>query len=158
MFDILMDEIWRFVSYDGLLLSFHNNFSNRVSKGRDVPGQTGTGRPVVPLSRDNEGTSVPVSLCPGTKKFCLSRCPEKLHCPVPLETLVWSNLRSQPEVGPGKAKFLPRLLCWEKSSLPFSKVLTTQADIKDVMWDRIFVLHQINSDCISSSVSGPCFS
>ena len=23
----------------------------------------------------------------GTKKFCLSCCPEKLHCPVPLETL-----------------------------------------------------------------------
>ena len=33
----------------------------RVSTGRDVPGQTGTGRPVVPLSRDK-------------KKF-LSRCP-----------------------------------------------------------------------------------
>ena len=37
----------------------------RVSKGRDVPrdvqGQTGTGRPVVPLSRD--------------KKIFLSRCP-----------------------------------------------------------------------------------
>ena len=31
---------------------------------------------------------VPLSLCPGTKKFCLSRCPEKLHCPVPLETLI----------------------------------------------------------------------
>ena len=70
---------------------------NRVSKGRDVrqdvPGQTGTGRPVVPLSRDKkvsmspcpfvlgqksfactdvplswdkDGTSVPLSLCPGT--------------------------------------------------------------------------------------------
>jgi hypothetical protein len=26
----------------------------RVSTGRDVPGQTGTGRPVVPLSRDKE--------------------------------------------------------------------------------------------------------
>ena len=49
--------------------------------------------PVVPLSRDNEGTSVPLSLCPGTKKFCLSRCPfvpgqgqeqmsrDKLLCP-----------------------------------------------------------------------------
>ena len=96
---------------------------NRVSKGRDVPrdvpGQTGTGRPFVPLSRDKkkflsrcpfvpgqgqeqmsrDGTGqsqkiparpvpwqdfelVPLSLCPGTKKFCLSRCPEKLHCPV----------------------------------------------------------------------------
>ena len=44
--------------------------------------------PVVPLSRDNKGTSVPLSLCPGTKKFWLSRCPEKLSCPVPLETLI----------------------------------------------------------------------
>ena len=52
----------------------------RVSKGRDVPrdvpGQSGTGRPVVPLSRD--------------KKNSLSRCPfvpgqEKFPCPaVPL--------------------------------------------------------------------------
>ena len=32
-----------------------------VSKERDVPGQTGTGRPVIPLSRD--------------KKKLLSRCP-----------------------------------------------------------------------------------
>ena len=35
---------------------------------------------------------VPLSLCPGTKKFCLSRCPEKFHCPVPLETLVGNSL------------------------------------------------------------------
>ena len=46
---------------------------SRVSKGRDVPGQTGTGRPVVPLSRD--------------KKVSLSRCPfvpgqEHFPCPV----------------------------------------------------------------------------
>ena len=31
---------------------------------------------------------VPSSLCPGTMKKLLSRCPEKLYCPVPLETLV----------------------------------------------------------------------
>jgi hypothetical protein len=87
----------------GLLIQW-SRVGFRVSKGRDVPGQTGAGRPVVPLSRDkkvslsrcpfvpgqksfacpvvplsrdNEGTSVPLSLCP--KKFC---------CPVPLETLV----------------------------------------------------------------------
>ena len=48
--------------------------------------------PVVPLSRDNEGTSVSLSLCPGTKHFCLSRCPKKLHCPVPLETLVSNEM------------------------------------------------------------------
>ena len=49
---------------------------------------------IVPLSQDNEGTSVPLSLCPGTKKFCLSRCPEKLHRPVPLETLLASKWQS----------------------------------------------------------------
>ena len=38
-----------------------------VSKGRDVPGQTGTGRPVVPLSRDKKILPVPLSLCPGTR-------------------------------------------------------------------------------------------
>ena len=31
---------------------------------------------------------VQLSLCPGTRKKFLSRCPEKLRCPVPLETLV----------------------------------------------------------------------
>ena len=31
---------------------------------------------------------VPLSLCPGTRNKFLSRCPEKLRCPVPLETLV----------------------------------------------------------------------
>ena len=41
--------------------------SSRVSKGRDVPGQSGTGRPGTIL--------VPLSLCPGTKKVSLSRCP-----------------------------------------------------------------------------------
>ena len=46
-------------------------------------------------SRDKPGRDVPLSLCPGTKKFCLSRCPfvpgqgqeqmsrDKLLCPGP---------------------------------------------------------------------------
>ena len=42
----------------------------RLSTGRDVPrdvpGQTGTGRPAVPLSRDKDIFLVPLSLCPGT--------------------------------------------------------------------------------------------
>ena len=29
-----------------------------------------------------------LSLCPGTMKKLLSLCPQKLHCPVPLETLI----------------------------------------------------------------------
>jgi hypothetical protein len=32
-----------------------------------------------------------LSLCPGTTRKLLSLCPEKLHCPVPLETLVIFN-------------------------------------------------------------------
>ena len=55
-----------------------------VSKERDVPGQTGTGRPVIPLSRDKkkllsqchivlgqgqEQMSRDKLLCPGTKRF-----------------------------------------------------------------------------------------
>ena len=56
----------------------------RVSKGRDVPGQTGTGRPVVPLSRDKKVLPVPLSLCPGTKN---------ISCPgVPLS---WDKGRSK---------------------------------------------------------------
>ena len=35
---------------------------------------------------------VPLSLCPGTMKELLSLCPKKLHCPVPLETLVHIQL------------------------------------------------------------------
>ena len=34
---------------------------------RDVPGQTGTGHPVVPLSRDKKVLPVPLSLCPRTR-------------------------------------------------------------------------------------------
>ena len=44
--------------------------------------------PIVPLSRDNEWTSVPLSLCPGTMKKLLSLCPAGQENSVPLETLV----------------------------------------------------------------------
>jgi hypothetical protein len=37
-----------------------------ISTGQDILGQTGTGRPVVPLSRDKK-ILVPVSLCPGKR-------------------------------------------------------------------------------------------
>ena len=62
----------------GLLIQW-SGVGFRVSKGQDVPGQTGAGGPVVPLSRD--------------KKVSLSRCPfvpgqgqeqmsqDKLLCP-----------------------------------------------------------------------------
>ena len=42
------------------------------------------------------------SLCPGTTKELLSLCPEKLHCPFSLETLIWikyfleANSQKQP--------------------------------------------------------------
>ena len=48
-------------------LTLYRAAGTRVSKGRDVPGQTGTGRPVVPLSWDIKKILVPVSLCPGPR-------------------------------------------------------------------------------------------
>ena len=51
---------------------------SRVSKERDVPGQTGTVRPVVPLSRDKK-IFVPVSLCPGQGQEQMSQ--DKHLCP-----------------------------------------------------------------------------
>jgi hypothetical protein len=42
---------------------------SRVSKGRDVPGQSGTGRPVVPLSRDKKVSFSCCPFVPGQKKF-----------------------------------------------------------------------------------------
>ena len=51
----------------------------------------GTGQPVKIPSRPvpwQDFEFVPLSLCPGTTKKLLSLCPEKLHCPVPLETLI----------------------------------------------------------------------
>ena len=48
-----------------------------------VPDFDRLSRPVPAL-----GKILSPSLCPRTMKKLLSRCPEKLHCPVPLETLV----------------------------------------------------------------------
>ena len=50
---------------------------DRLSKSRPVPWQ--------------DFELVPLSLCPGTRKEFLSLCPEKLHCPVPLETLDYTS-------------------------------------------------------------------
>ena len=56
--------------------------------------------PIVPLSRDNEWTSVPLSLCPGTMKRLLSRCPfvpgqQRDFCP-----FVWGTRKSCPGGNP----------------------------------------------------------
>ncbi len=40
-----------------------------VPLSRDVPGQTGTGSPAVPLSQAKAVFLVPVSLCPGTRAW-----------------------------------------------------------------------------------------
>ena len=40
------------------------------------------------VSRDNEGTSVPLSLCPGTMKRLLSLCPAGQENSVPLKALI----------------------------------------------------------------------
>ena len=63
---------------------------DRVSKGRDVPrdvpGQTGTGRPVVPLSRDKKVSLSRRPFVPGQKSFAcpavpLSRDKGRSKCP-----------------------------------------------------------------------------
>ena len=60
--------------------------STRVSTGRDVPGQTGTGRPVVPLSRDKKVSLSRCPFVPGQKSFAcpavpLSRDKGRSKCP-----------------------------------------------------------------------------
>ena len=76
--------------YEYLWATFSKYVWIRVSTGRDVPrdvpGQTGTGRPVVPLSRDKKFLPVPLSLCPGTKNIScpgvpLSRDKGRSKCP-----------------------------------------------------------------------------
>ena len=76
-----------------------------LDKGTEVPSLSrdkGTTGQAQNLAMGRDGTAclksrpvpwqdfelVPLSLCPGTTKKLLSRCPEKLHCPVPLETLI----------------------------------------------------------------------
>ena len=57
-----------------------------VSKERDVPGQTGTGRPVIPLSRDKKISLSRRPFVPGQKSFAcpavpLSRDKGRSKCP-----------------------------------------------------------------------------
>jgi hypothetical protein len=51
----------------------------RVSKGRDVPGQSGTGRPVVSLSRDKKDSLSRCPFVPGQEQQQKSR--DKILCP-----------------------------------------------------------------------------
>ena len=48
--------------------------------------------PILPLSRDKEGTSVSSLLSPGTMKRLLSLCPAGQENPVPLESLLYTPL------------------------------------------------------------------
>ena len=67
MKSVYLSHLFRFTKF----LLVHT----RVSKGRDVQGQTGTGRPVVPLSRDKK---VPLSrhpFVPGQKSFACPAAP-----------------------------------------------------------------------------------
>ena len=65
--------------------------------GHDFLAPRDKGRDMLFLSQDKGTTRqaqnlatglVLLSLCYGTMKKLLSLCPEKLHCPVPLEILV----------------------------------------------------------------------
>ena len=60
-------------------LSHIDSLSIRVSKGRDVLGQTGTGRPVVPLSRDKKKFLSRCPVVPGQGQEQMSR--DKFFCP-----------------------------------------------------------------------------
>ena len=73
-----------------MLIKSASHHWNRVSKGRDVPrdvpGQTGTGRPVVPLSRDKKVSLSRRPFVPGQKSFAcpavpLSRDKGRSKCP-----------------------------------------------------------------------------
>ena len=66
--------------------------AKNLAKGRDGSGQpkSGTGRDGI-LTAWQDFELVPLSLCPGTGKEFLSLCPEMLHCPVPLETLLQTS-------------------------------------------------------------------
>jgi hypothetical protein len=73
-----------------------------------IVSRDGTGQPVKIPARPvpwEEFELVPLSLCPGTTRKLLSLCPEKLHCPVPLETLVYTSVftgRDVPRDVPGQ--------------------------------------------------------
>ena len=73
----------KFSTYNDQLLIFclSHFITTSVSKGRDVPGQTGTGRPVVPLSRDKKKFLSRCPIVPGQGQEQMSR--DKLLCPGP---------------------------------------------------------------------------
>ena len=68
----------------------------KVSKGEDVPRQSGTGCPIVPLSRDK---TVSLPRCPGTKKSFLaplSLCPgTRAAAKIPGQTLLSRDVPGQ---------------------------------------------------------------
>ena len=83
---------------------FSGTGRDRLSKSRPSPSHGKISKPCpVPCPRFwlavparpglwQDFELVLLSLCPGTMKEFLSLCPEKLHCPVPLETLVWTMI------------------------------------------------------------------
>jgi hypothetical protein len=68
-----------FVACSYRLSDYWNLLHTRVSKGRDVPrdvpGQIGTGRPVVPLSRDKKVSLSRCPFVPGQKSFVCPAVP-----------------------------------------------------------------------------------
>ena len=68
-----------FLINQGMYLHIEWLVENRVSKGRDVPrhvpGQTRTGRPFVPLSRDKKNSLSRCPFVPGQKSFACPAVP-----------------------------------------------------------------------------------
>ena len=65
--DSLVSSLIRTLPFKENIIELGTSVSKGRDVPRDVPGQTGTGRPVVPLSRDKKKILVPVSRCPGTR-------------------------------------------------------------------------------------------
>ena len=85
---------------------------------------------------------------PGTMKELLSLCPEKLHCPVPLETLIWTNLNYLAPTGTN--------LIWSdpiwSSLIQFEPILSYLFQFKPVLSDLIQIINLIHLDPIWSNL------
>ena len=74
------------VNFCHILIRVHSSVSKGRDVPRDVPGQTGTGRPIVPLSRDKKNSLSRCPFVPGQKSFAcpavpLSRDKGRSKCP-----------------------------------------------------------------------------
>ena len=84
----------------GSKLYYYCKNSHELGFPRDVPGQTGTGRPVVPLSRDKKKFLSRCPFVPGQGQEQMSR--DKLLCPVPSRDNI--TFPKEQKTGNGRSK------------------------------------------------------